>query len=88
MVELKGAVYRKQRVEQLRALSAGELVRRLNETARLPKRSVREYMKTASTCHEVGFGVALRTDSAESFVEDLLELGLLVRNGSLYNVLM
>lgn len=87
-MEFKGAVFRQQRVEQIHALSAAALVRRLNETSRLPKESVAEYMQTASTCHAAGFGEPLRTESAAAFVEDLLDLGFLSRNGNLYNVLM
>ena len=87
-MELQGAVYRRQRVEQLRALSAAELVRRLNETSRIPKSSALEYMRTASTAHAALYDEPLRTESADAFVDDLLELGLLVRDGNLYNVLM
>lgn len=78
---------RQQPVERLIARSAAELVLRLNQTSRIPKRSVRLYMETVSTMHEAAFGVRLHTGSAEAFVLDLLDRGMLVRDGACYSIL-
>lgn len=79
--------YRHQNVEWLHAKSSWDLVHRLNDTARIPKPSVQEYMRTVSTIHEAHFGEGLETRTAVGFVEDLVSRGLVVRSGDWWSIL-
>lgn len=84
---VRDSEYRHQGVERLRAGSALELVRRLNETARIPKPTAEDYMRTVSTIHQAEYDEPLKTATAAAFVEDLVERGMLEQDGDWWSIL-
>ena len=73
--------------EKIIAKSDRHYVVLLNDTARFPANTIREYMQTFSTITEAFSGIRLRWDSPENFVTDLKAAGQLTQDGDVYTLL-
>jgi hypothetical protein len=61
------------------AASADELVHQLNESSQTPSKDDKRWMKASARRIKTQMGQKVSTESAETFVQDLLRLHLMVR---------